>query len=170
MEWEVIFKCLRGRKSVKVFIISACVIAAFYLIFTVVPSLWSLKTLPQGSLTEIILFGGLRAFSAFQWYDWTMLVLFPIVGGLSFANAYFWKCQPSKSTRGVLFIGLLAATCPACLIPILGIGAFITLLTKVSIYIKATVLLFLLAGAYFIAMQGNSCKISKKNKRGSKNG
>lgn len=158
MDFFIIFKCLKDKKALKTFILSAAILAIVYFTFSIIISLLSIKPFPQGTLIEIILFGMLRAFSTFRIHDWIVLGLFPLVGGLLFANCSFWKCKSKKSAHTGLVVGLLAAICPACILPIVGITFFVTFLTKISIHIKIAGLIFLVISTYYVANSKCLCK------------
>ena len=158
MNLFIIFKCLKDKKALKTFILSAAILAIVYFAFSIIISLLSIKPFPQGTIVGIILFGALRAFSPFKILDWVVLGLFPLVGGLLFANCSFWKCKTKKSAHTGLIIGLLATICPACILPIVGVTFFVTFLTKISIYIKIAGLIFLVISTYYVANSKCLCK------------
>lgn len=157
MNFKAIFEPLKDKKALKTFFLSIIIIAIIYISFSVILSIIAVKPLPNGSIIDVILYGGLRAFSTFNILDWIILSLFPLLGGLLFANYSYWKCENSKVGNTGLIAGLLAATCPACILPIIGITSFITFLTKITIYIKIIALLLLLGGTIYVA--NKNCKI-----------
>lgn len=157
MNFKAIFIPLKDKKTIKVFFVSVIIIAIVYFAFSVVLSLLTTKPLPDGSIVDILLFSGFKAFSTFNILDWIILGLFPLFGGLLFANYSYWKCKNSKVGNTGLIAGLLAATCPACILPVIGITSFITILTKIAIYIKIIALLLLLGGTIYVA--NKNCKV-----------
>jgi len=155
----IIFKFLKDSQAVKTGLLSAGIILSVYVGFSVLLSVLSLRPFPEGSLIDIILFGGLRAFSGFRPIDWVILGLFPIFGGILFANYSFWKCKTSGTAKTGLFAGLLAATCPACILPVIGASSVLTFVTKISIYIKIGALALIIGATYVVVRkQGNNCK------------
>jgi hypothetical protein len=157
MRIESIFYPLKEKKSIQVFFLSAFVITMTYLIFSISLSVFSTRPLPKGNAIDIILFGGFKAFSSFTSSDWAILALFPVFGGLLFANYTYYKCKTSKSGQAGLIVGLLAATCPACILPVVGVSVFFTFLTKISIYIKAAALILILISTFLVANSRNKC-------------
>ena len=132
-----------------------------YLASSIIIALLSIKPFPKGDIIGVILFGALRAFSTFNNLDWIILALFPLAGGLLFANCSFWKCKSKKSSSAGLVAGLLAAICPACILPIFGATLFVTFLTKISIYIKIAGLIFIIGGTYYVANTNCTCLTKK---------
>ncbi|MBC8500708.1 MAG: hypothetical protein ISS25_00445 [Nanoarchaeota archaeon] len=151
MKFQVIFFPLKEKKTIKVFLLSTIIIAIVYVSFSIILSLLSTRPLPEGSMINILLFTGFKAFSGFNVFDWVILGLFPIIGGLLYANYSYWKCKANKAANVGLVAGLLAATCPACILPVVGISSFIAFLTKISIYIKIVALLVLVWGTFYVA-------------------
>ena len=161
MDFFIIFRCLKDKKALKTFIFSTIIIAVVYLVFSIGITLLSVRPFPQGGIIEIALFGAFKAFSTFTISDWIAFGLFPLVGGLLFANCSFWRCKTKKSTHTTLFIGLLTTICPDCLLPIFGAVFFVTFLTKISIYIKVAGLVFLIASMNYVANSKCLCKSGK---------
>ena len=126
--------------------------------------MFSTRPFPKGNIVDIILFSGLKAFSTFTLFDWIILAMFPLVGGLLFANYSFWKCKYNKTANTGMFIGLLAATCPACILPFIGFSSFFVFLTGISIYLKTGALLVVLAATFIVANKQNKCTPTKNKK------
>lgn len=168
MKFTIIFSPLNDKKSLKAFFISSIIITIIYFSFSIALTLFLTIPFPKGRLTDIILFGWLKAFSTFIAIDWIVLALFPIVGGLLFANYSYWKCKTNKIANTGLGIGLLAAICPACLLPIIGISSFIPFLTKIGIYIKIGTLLVLIGATYYVANRQTKCLLNKKEANSAK--
>lgn len=161
MKFTIIFAPLKHKKSLKIFLLSSVIIAIIYFSFSIILSLLSTKPFPQGSLVDVILFAGFKAFSTFITLDWIILALFPIFGGLLFANYSYWKCKTNATANSGLVVGLLAVTCPACILPIIGISSFVTFLTKISIYIKIVSLLVVISTTYYLAINHDKCSTVK---------
>ena len=150
MDFSIIFKCLKDKKALRTFVLATVIITVVYFAFSISLSLFSTRPFPQGTIMDLILFGGLKAFSTFKAFDWIILALFPLVGGLLFANYSYWKCA-SKTASSGLVVGLFAATCPACILPIMGISSVVTFLTGISVYLKLGALILLVGGTYYVA-------------------
>jgi len=162
MKIKAIFDPLKKKESLKVFFLALTIIAGVYFIFSIGFALLSIKPFPQGKIMDIIIFSGFKAFSTFFLIDWILLALFPLVGGLLFANYSYYKCKTSTAGKTGLGLGLIAATCPACILPILGFTAAITFLTKISIYIKIGALLLLVGATVYVANKEKKCLPEKK--------
>jgi len=162
MKATIIFIPLKIAKHLKVFGITAGIIAATYLAFSIIIGTATLKPFPSGNWFDIMLFGALRSFSSLTTFDWVILALFPLVGGLLFANYSYWRCSPTKSGKAGLIAGLVAATCPVCIFPIIGIAAIATSLAVVATVIKVAGLLVLIGATYAVALKDTKCKISLK--------
>jgi len=154
------FLPLKKKESLKIFFVSAIIIAIIYIVFSIVTSLLTIKPFPQGNIFFVVLFAAFRSFSTFTNLDWIILALFPLVGGLLFANYSYWKCATSKTAKTGLAFGLVAAVCPACILPILGISSVIVFVTKISLYLKLGALALLLGSTFYVANRksGNICK------------
>jgi hypothetical protein len=161
MDLTIIFKPLKDKKSLELFLLSSIIITIIYFSFSIFLSLLSTKPFPKGSLTEVLLFGGLKAFSTFVFYDWFILALFPIFGGLLFANYTYWKCKTNTTASTGLVAGLLATTCPACILPVVGLSSFVTFLTKINIYIKIVGLLVVISTTYYVAINHEKCSTDR---------
>lgn len=157
MKLRPVFVPLKQKKSLNVFIWSALIITAIYFSFSVLLSLLSTRPLPKANITDLILFGSLKAFATFNYVDWIILAMFPLAGGILFANYSYWKCKSNKTAKTGLAFGLLAATCPACILPVVGFYSFVTFLTGISIYIKLGALLLVIGATVFVANQKNVC-------------
>lgn len=155
--FTIVFYPLKNKKAIKIFLLSAIIISVIYLLFSIALSLFSTTPFPKGNLIEVILFGGFKAFSTFIAIDWIILALFPLFGGLLFANYSYWKCKTSKTANTGLVAGLFAATCPACILPVLGIFSSAAFLASISIYIKIGALILLIGATYFVANKQNKC-------------
>ena len=161
MEPFIIFKCLKDKKALKSFVNSALLIAAIYVGFSIALSLITTKPFPKGPLLQVIQFGGLKAFAGFLMLDWVVFFGFILVGALLFANYGYWKC-PSKTTGHVgLMAGLVTATCPACILPVLGITSFAAGVSTATLFIKIGLLGGLLVATYLVVYKQKSCKITK---------
>lgn len=152
-----IFIPLKEKKQLKIFILSTIIITIIYFSFSVLLSLFSTTPFPKGNFLGIILFGLFKAFSTFIALDWIILAMFPLSGGLLFANYSFYKCKSSKAANTGMVAGLLAAVCPACILPIIGISSFVTFLTGISIYIRLGALLLVIGSTVFIANKKKVC-------------
>lgn len=58
--------------------------------------------------------------------------------------------------------GLFAATCPACLLPVLGAASLTTTALRASLIIKISALVLLISSIYYVANRQQKCRISKK--------
>lgn len=160
-KFTIIFKALENKKGIKTFFISAIIISLVYLLFSILTSLLATKPWPKVNLIDLILFAGMKAFSMFTTLDWIILVLFPLFGGLLFANYSYWKCKTNKLSKAGLTGGLFAAICPACLLPIIGAYSFVAFLTKIIIYIKIGALAMIIVATYFVASRQTKCSVPK---------
>jgi hypothetical protein len=157
MKLKPVFTPLKNKKALKVFFISALTLSVIYVVFSVSLSMFVTTPLPGGTFFDYILFGGFNAFSTFLWYNWIILSFFPILGGLLFANYTYYKCKVSKTGQGGLAVGLLAATCPACILPLVGVFSFVALLTKYTIIVNIAALFLILGTTIYVANKKGKC-------------
>ena len=157
----LIFRPLKNKKALKIGIISGIFIGIIYFIFSIVVVMLSIgfDALP---FSDLFSFAIIKSFSLFTIADWVVFALFPILGGLVFANYEHWKCKSSKTANAGLVGGLLAATCPACILPVLGLTAATTAAFQISWIVKIGALILLLVSAYFIAHKQQKCMIENK--------
>ncbi len=158
MKYLIIFKPLVDRKALKVGIIASLVISLIYLAFSVLVTMYSVG-FNSMSLHNLFIFSLFKAFSLFVLSDWIFLFLFPLAGGLLFANYEYWRCKSSKTANTGLLAGLFATTCPACILPVLGLTSLTTVVFRISWVVKIAALAILLFSIYFIAYRQNKCDI-----------
>jgi len=158
----LIFEPLKNKKALKIGIISGVIIGLVYFVFSIFVSMLSIgfDAMP---FFDLFSFGLIKSFSMFTIADWIVFALFPIIGGLVFANYEYWKCKSSKIAHTGLVGGLLAATCPACILPVLGLASATTAVFQLSWIIKISALVLLLASTYLIAYKQQKCVIDKNN-------
>jgi len=63
-----------------------------------------------------------------------------------------------------LVAGLFAATCPACILPILGLASIATTIFNFSLLIKTGALVVIIASTYFVVYKQQKCKVDKNEK------
>ena len=158
MKYLLIFKPLENKKALKVGIVATIVISLVYLTVSVLVTMYSVG-FNSMSLHNLFIFSLFKSFSSLVLSDWIFLFLFPLIGGLLFANYEYWKCKNSKTANTGLFAGLIAATCPACILPVLGLTSLTTVVLRISWVVKISALAILLFSIYFIAYRQNKCDI-----------
>jgi len=161
MNLFLIFEPLKNKKALKIGIISGAVIGLIYFIFSIIVAMFSIgfNVMP---FSDLFSFAIIKSFSLFTIADWVVFALFPILGGLVFANYEHWKCKSSKIAHSGLVGGLLVATCPACILPVLGLTAATTAVFQISWIIKIGALALLLVSTYLIAYKQQKCIIKNK--------
>ena len=155
----IIFKFFKDRKATLTFLVMTATITVLYVGFSILLALVATKPFPKGPVIDVILFGGLKAFAGFLVYDWIMFVGLILVGALLFANYSYWKCNTKKTGTAGVTAGLLTATCPACILPALGItslGAGFAVAANIA---KFVILVVLVGATYFIVNKQQKCGI-----------
>ncbi len=158
MKYFIIFRPLGNKKALKVGIIAAVVISLVYLTVSVLITMYSVGFTSM-SLPNLFIFSLFKAFSLLVLSDWIFLLLFPFAGGLLFANYEYWRCKSSKTANVGLMGGLIAATCPACILPVLGLTSLTTTVLRISWVVKISALALLFVSIYFVAYRRNKCDI-----------
>ena len=158
----IIFQALKDKKSLKIGLISALVITIVYFAFSLVLGLISIGKWYDESFLLIAQFAILKSFSGFKFIDWILFFALPLSGGLLFANYQYWKCKSNAAANLGLVAGLFAATCPACILPILGLASIATTLFNLSLYIKTSALVIIIASTYFVIYKQRKCKVTLK--------
>jgi len=161
MDPYIIFKCLQNKKSLKTFIKAVGIISLIFVVFSISLSLITTRPFPTGNIMDVILFGLFKAFLSFLVLDWVIFIGFIIFGSLLYANYEYWKCPSKKSGHVGIMAGLVTATCPACILPVLGLSAIAVGVSTVTTYIKIGLLVGLLAMTYIVVYKQKSCKITK---------
>lgn len=163
MEPTTIFQPLRERRGRQVFLFSSLVIIFFYFAF-----LFTSAALALGFpfLSSAIFFNSstivAQAFASYRFLDYFFLLLFPVAGGLLFANCDYWACQ-KKGAKNLgmtgLLLGMFTISCPACLLPLLGLAAATPFFFKFGILIKSILLILTVVSTYTLAyrQQKSSC-------------
>lgn len=154
------FVPLKSKIGIKVFFKSLILIAITYLIFSILLVFFFSGLLPNANLLDKLLFSALKAFAPLMMVDWIILSLFPLIGGLLFANYNYYKCKTEKKTKAGLFVGFLAASCPACVLPLFGMYSMVIFLSKISLYIEIGALILLLVATYYVANRKKVCDIN----------
>ena len=157
----IIFEPLKDKKSLKFFVISGLVIAMVYVIINVLLFMFTIG-IDKMPLPTLIQFSTIKAFSSFTTSEGVFLILFPIVGGLLFANYHYWKCKPNSLTYSGIFLGFLSTMCIACILPVLGLAAFSTIAFQVGRIVKYSVLILLVAAMYYVALKQQKCNLKDK--------
>lgn len=158
----IIFEPLKDKKSLKIGIIATLIITFLYFLFSVILGLISIGKWYDESFLLILQFALLKSYSQFRFIDWIFLFAFPLVGGLLFANYEYWKCKSSTGANVGLIAGMIAATCPACILPILGAASLTTAAFNASWIIKISALVLLISSTYYVAYIQQKCKVDKK--------
>lgn len=164
MEPNIIFQPLKERKGLKIFLLSSLGIGFFYFAFLFLSAGKALN-FPLFSL-EIFTnapFIVAKAFALYRTIDYIFLLLFPLTGGLLFANCNYWACE-KKGAKNLgemsLLLGLVTITCPACLLPLLGLASLIPFIFKFGSIIKGILIFLIIASIYLVAyrQQKSSCR------------
>jgi len=155
----IIFQALKDKKSLKIGIISALIITIVYFIFSLVLGLVSIEKGYAESFLLIAQFAILKSFLGFRFIDWIFFFGIPLSGGLLFANYNYWKCKSNSMANTGLIAGLFAATCPACILPILGLASIATTLLNISLFIKISAIVIIIASTYFVIYKQQKCKV-----------
>ena len=158
----IIFQALKDKKSLKIGLISAAIIMIIYFAFSLILGLLSIGKWYDESFLLIAQFAILKSFSGFVLVDWLLFFGLPLSGGLLFANYNYWKCKSNTAGNIGLVAGLFAATCPACILPILGLASIATTLFNLSLIIKTSALVVIVASTYFVIYKQQKCKVSQK--------
>ena len=158
MKLPLIFQPLCNFRAIKVAGIAAILTAIIYGLFSVIVAAGAIgfRVLPPA---ELLSFAAVKAFLSFTAADWIVFALFPVAAGLLFANYDYWRCKSQMGQVG-LFAGLIAATCPACILPVLGLTAFTTLAFRISWVIKLAALAFIVFATYLIARKQQKCRMT----------
>lgn len=156
----IIFQPLKEKKSLKIGIISAVIITIVYFAFSLILGLLSIGKWYDESFLLIAQFAILKSFSGFRFIDWILFFGLPLAGGLLFANYQYWKCKSNATANIGLVAGLFAATCPACILPILGLASIATTLFNLSLFIKTGALVIIIASTYFVIYKQQKCRVS----------
>ena len=165
MQPFIIFKFFSDRKARMTFLIMAATITVVYIAFSVLLALVATRPFPKGPITDVILFGGFKAFAGFLVYDWIMFVGLILVGAMLFANYSYWKCKTKRAGTAGVTAGVLVATCPACILPALGIaslGAGVAIATNIA---KLAILVLMVGATYFIVNKQQKCEIKPPKRR-----
>ena len=157
----VIFQALKDKRSLKIGIISALIITIVYFAFSLVLGLVSIGKWYDESFLLIAQFAILKSFSGFRFIDWILFFGLPLSGGLLFANYRYWRCKGNSAANIGLVAGLFAATCPACILPILGLASIATTLFNISLFIKISALVIIIASTYFVIYKQQKCKVKQ---------
>jgi len=161
MEAFIIFEPLKNRKSLRLGILATILIFFVYILINIALFMFSIgfNTMPFNDLVQFAIF---KSFTSFTSSEWIFLILFPLVGGLLFANYNYWKCSPDKLTYSGILLGFISTACIACILPALGLAAFATAASHVNQIVKYATLTLLVVATYYVALKQNKCKIDKK--------
>jgi hypothetical protein len=165
MDPLIIFKCFKDRKARNYFYISAIILTVIYVAFSIIIALLTTKPFVTGPILEVILFGWFKAKSFLLPFDWFVFWAFIIVGALLFANYKYWKCSSKASGKAGMIAGLITATCPACILPVLGLTSIAVGFSRITNIIKISLLILLVAATYYVALKQKDCLISKEGKK-----
>jgi len=160
MEPFIIFRFFRNKHANHVFLISAVLIAILYLVFSVVLALVTTRPFPKGPVLDVIAFGWIKANSFLLPFDWIIFILIVLSGAMLFANYSYWRCGQKAAGKVGITAGVIAATCPACILPVLGISALGTAVAVASNIIKVAIVLVLVGATYFIVNKQKKCGIT----------
>lgn len=155
MKLNLLFQPLRNpyalKRGVFAFVVAAVVYGFFAVVVTA--SIIGFTALP---IANLLLFSTIKTFSTYRIADWVIfgLIIFSI--GLLFANYAHWKCK-SKTGQAGLLTGLIAATCPACILPALGIAAFTTAAFRISVVLKLIAFVLIIMATYMVASRQQKC-------------
>jgi len=168
-----LFEPLCERKYAIKFILVFIGLAFVFVAAAIITSLLSLKPFP-GISGAVIGFAAIKAFSVFQATDYVLLVLFPLLAALLWVHYDHARCVPNGESKksGVfgstgVFLGLISAACPLCLIPLLGLTASAAVIAPIARGIKLVGLLLLVVALVFVIRKNACCALPGKPRKSS---
>lgn len=155
MKFDLIFQPLRNLHALKRGVFALFTAAVVYSFFAVVVTASTIGW-TQLPITDLLLFSFIKTFSMYRIVDWVIFGLLIFSIGLLFANYAHWKCK-SKAGKAGLFTGFIAATCPACILPALGIATFTTAAFRISFVLKLIAFALIIMATYLVANRQQKC-------------
>lgn len=157
MKLDLIFQPLRNSRALQRGVFALVAAAAVYGLFAVVvtASTIGFTAMP---VADLLLFSTIKTFSTYRIVDWAIFGLLIFSIGLLFANYEHWKCKSKAGDAGLL-AGLIAATCPACILPALGIAAFTTAAFRISFALKLIAFALIILATYMVANKQRKCSV-----------
>lgn len=157
MKLYLIFQPLRNARALQWGVFALIAAATVYGLFAVLvtASTIGFTTMP---IADLLLFSTIKTFSLYRTVDWVIFGLLIFSIGLLFANYAHWKCK-SKAGGAGLLTGLIAATCPACILPALGIAAFTTAAFRISFALKILAFTLIIVATYMVANKQRKCVV-----------
>jgi len=147
------------KKYQKKFVKNFIILSILFLTFSTIIVSFSVTNF-QGNIIDKALFSLLKNNSMLTISDWIFFFLSSSVISLMLVNYSFYKCT-EKSSLSTMLLGAITATCPPCLLPLLGAVSFGPLIGKLNYPIKIITLLILLTSTVYISNNAK-CEIKKR--------
>lgn len=111
----------------------------------------------EGYTLDYALFSFVKSIYQFPMVDLVLFTGIVLSAVLLFANYNYWKCSSENVGKVGLLAGIFALSCPACLLPLLGVASIATFALQVGYVIKIGALILILGGTYFVANRKIKC-------------
>lgn len=128
----------------------------FNIISTIIISL-SLKGF-GGNFYERVIFSFIKNIALFTLLDWLYYIIATVIVTLLVINYSYNKCN-GKTSLSTIFLGTISATCPACILPIVGLIGFSAFIGTYNYLIKSFILIVLFIVTIYISNKKNICKV-----------
>ncbi len=154
-----VVKPLADKQSLIKGIIGGLAIGVVYVLFAFLLVFFASRP-NEGYTPGYALFSFVKSIYQFPLIDVVLFAGIVLSSVLLFANYNYWKCSSESIGKVGLFAGIFALSCPACLLPLLGVVSFSAFALQLGYILKIGALLLIIGGTYFVANRESKCKIN----------
>ncbi|MBI2672847.1 hypothetical protein HYX19_01165 [Candidatus Woesearchaeota archaeon] len=139
----------------------------FLVLFSIIPAIIISLFLKGfgGNLYERIIFGFIKNIALFTILDWVYYIIATVIATLLVINYSYNKCN-DKTSLSTIFLGTISATCPVCILPIVGLLGFSAFIGAYNYLIKSVILIALFIVTIYISNKKSTCKVKRDDLNG----
>jgi len=155
-----VIKPLADKQSLLKGVIGGLVTGVVYVLVAFLLVFFTSPRPGEGYTVDYALFSFVKSIYQFPLADLALFAGIVLSAVLLFANYNYWKCSSENVGKVGLIAGIFALSCPACLLPLLGVVSFSAFALQLGYALKIGALILILGGTYFVANRKSKCKIN----------